>query len=67
MNILLMISFTEIGFIVAIVSIYLGVTAVLQNPFLPVVKKILWIVLILLTNWIGLLVYYFTFYVKKSN
>lgn len=67
MNTLLMISLPEIGFIVAIVSIYLGVTAVLQNPFLPVAKKILWIILILLTNWIGLLIYYFTFYMKKSN
>lgn len=60
------ISFTEIGFIVGIAVILFGCKAVLQNPFIGKGQKILWMLTILVLNWIGLLWYYYVYYYKNS-
>lgn len=61
------ISFSEIGYIIAIATILFGVTAVLQNPFIGKWSKLGWIFTILMLNWIGLLLYYFKYYVKDNR
>ncbi len=59
-----LIAISEIGYIIAVAVVIFGVTAVWQNPFISFVQKILWILMILFLNWIGLLIYYYTFYMK---
>lgn len=58
------IAFSEIGYIIGIAVLVFGITAVWQNPFINLGQKILWIATILLLNWIGLLLYYYKFYIK---
>lgn len=60
------ISFPEIGVIVGIAVILFGCTAVYQNPFIGRGQKVLWILTILVLNWIGLLWYYYIYYYKNS-
>lgn len=60
------ISFTEIGFIVGIAVVLFGCKAVLQNPFIGRGQKIVWMLTILVLNWIGLLWYYYVYYYKNS-
>lgn len=60
------ISFTEIGFIAGIAVILFGCKAVLQNPFIGRGQKILWMLTILVLNWVGLLWYYYVYYYKNS-
>ena len=57
------ISLPEIGYIVGIAVILFGCKAVSQNPFISKKQKILWM---LFLNWIGLLWYYYTFYMKEK-
>lgn len=64
---LCMISLPEIGYILGIAVILFGCTAVMQNPFISTGQKILWIVTILVLNWIGLLWYYYTYYMKDNK
>lgn len=66
MNNICFISLPEIGYIIGISVIIFGCTAVLQNPFINAGKKILWILTILILNWIGLIWYYYTYYYKNS-
>ena len=66
MNNICLISLPEIGYIIGIAVIIFGCTAVLQNPFINVGKKILWILTILVLNWIGLIWYYYTYYYKNT-
>lgn len=61
------ISLPEIGYIIGIAVIIFGCTAVLQNPFIGTGQKIVWILLILALNWIGLLWYYYIYYVKDRK
>lgn len=61
------ISLPEIGYIIGIAVILFGCTAVMQNPFISTGKKILWILTILVLNWIGLLGYYYTYYMKDNK
>lgn len=61
---LCLIAISEIGYIIAVAVVIFGVTAVWQNPFISLGQKILWILTILFLNWIGLLIYYYTFYMK---
>lgn len=56
----------EVGFIVGIASLIFGITAVLQNPFINKRQKLLWIATIVLLNWVGVLFYYYTFYIKEK-
>ena len=60
------ISLPEIGYIVRIAVIQFGCKAVSQNPFISKKQKILWMLTILFLNWIGLLWYYYTFYMKEK-
>ena len=60
------ISLPEIGHIVGIAVILFGCKAVSQNPFISKKQKILWMLTILFLNWIGLLWYYYTFYMKEK-
>lgn len=60
------ISLPEIGYIVGIAVILFGITAVRQNPFITRGQKILWILTIIVLNWIGLLMYYYTYYMKNK-
>lgn len=60
------ISFTEIGFIFGIAVVLFGCKAVLQNPFIGRGQKIVWMLTILILNWIGLLWYYYVYYYKNS-
>lgn len=66
-HILNWISLPEIGYIIGITVIMFGCTAVMQNPFISTGKKVLWVMTILLLNWIGLLWYYYTYYVKDKH
>ena len=60
------ISLPEIGYIIGIAVILFGITAVRQNPFITRGQKILWILTIIVLNWIGLLLYYYNYYIKKN-
>ena len=60
------ISLPEIGYIVGIAVILFGCKAVSQNPFISKKQKILWMLTILFLNRIGLLWYYYTFYMKEK-
>ncbi len=62
-----LIGLPEIGFIVGVAVIIFGCTAVMQNPFIGAGQKMLWIVTILVLNWIGLLWYYYVFYIKDKE
>lgn len=62
-----MISLPEISYIVGIAVILFGLKAVAQNPFISRGHKILWMLTIVLFNWIGLLWYYYTYYMKDKE
>lgn len=66
-HILGLIGLPEIGFIVAVAVVIFGCTAVMQNPFIDRKRKALWVATILLLNWIGLLFYYYTYYMNNEN
>ena len=38
-----------------------------QNPFISRRQKLLWMLTIVLLNWIGLLWYYYIYYMRDSN
>lgn len=57
----------EIGTIVYIAVLLFGCTAVMQNPFISTGKKVLWILTLLVLNWIGLLWYYYIYYIKGDE
>lgn len=67
MSNLCFISLPEIGCIIGIAVIIFGITAVRQNPFINRGQKILWILTIIVLNWIGLLLYYYTYYIKNKS
>ena len=56
MSNLCLIGLPEVGYI----------AGVRQNPFISRGQKILWILTIVVLNWIGLLLYYYTYYIKKN-
>ena len=62
-----MISLPEFGVIVGIAVILFGLKAVSQNPILTKKQKIVWGLTILVLNWIGLLWYYYVFYIKDNK
>ena len=66
MNNLCLIGLPEVGYIVGIAVLIFGINAVRQNPFISRGQKIIWILTIIVLNWIGLLLYYYTYYIKKS-
>lgn len=64
---LCMISLPEMGYIGGIAVILFGFKAVSQNPFINRKQKIVWMLTILVLNWIGLLWYYYTYYMKGKK
>ena len=62
-----LITLPELGYIIGIAVIIFGCTAVFQNPFISRGQKILWVLTILVLNWVGLLWYYYTFYWRNRN
>lgn len=61
-----LIGLPEIGLILGIAVILFGLKAVSQNPFISRGQKILWMLTIVCLNWIGLLWYYYTYYMKNK-
>lgn len=61
---LCMISLPEIGVIAGIAVVLFGLKAVSQNPFISRGQKMLWMLTILVLNWVGLLWYYYVYYMK---
>ena len=66
-HILCLISLPEAGVIVGLAVILLGRKSVTQNPFISRGQKIVWILIIIVLNWIGLLWYYYTYYMKNKD
>ncbi len=64
-TILCRIGLGELGLIISVAVLLFGCTAVIQNPMLNRKQKVLWFATILVLNWIGLLFYYYMFYVKE--
>jgi hypothetical protein len=64
---LCLISLPEIGVILSIAIVLFGCKAVSQNPFISRGQKIVWMLIIVCLNWIGLLWYYYTFYLRNKN
>lgn len=64
---LCLISLPEIGMIVGVAVILFGCRAVMQNPFITPAQKILWMLTIVFLNWIGLLWYYYTYYMQDNG
>ena len=61
-----MISLLEIGWIAGIAVVLFGCKAVSQNPFISRGQKIIWMLTIIVLNWVGLLWYYYVFYMKSK-
>lgn len=66
-HIINMVSLPEAGVILSIAVILFGCKAVSQNPVLTKKQKILWMITIVFLNWIGILWYYYIFYVKDDR
>lgn len=64
---LCLISLPEIGVIAGIAVVLFGCKAVTQNPFITRGKKMLWILTIIVLNWIGLLWYYYVYYMRGKE
>ena len=60
--VLAFIGIPELGMIAGIAVILFGCKAVSQNPFIDRKQKLLWMLTIVVLNWIGLLWYYYVLY-----
>ena len=60
-------SLPEFGVIAGVAVVLFGCKAVSQNPFISRRQKLLWMLTIVLLNWIGLLWYYYIYYMRDSN
>ncbi len=65
--VLAFIGIPELGMIVGIAVILFGCKAVSQNPFIDRKQKLLWMLTIVVLNWVGLLWYYYVFYMKNNE
>ncbi len=65
--VLAFIGIPELGMIAGIAVILFGCKAVSQNPFIDRKQKLLWILTIVVLNWIGLLWYYYVFYMRNNE
>ncbi len=65
--VLAFIGIPELGMIVGIAVILFGCKAVSQNPFIDRKQKLLWMLTIVVLNWIGLLWYYYVFYMRNNE
>ena len=64
---LTLISLPEFGVIAGVAVVLCGCKAVSQNPFISRRQKLLWMLTIVLLNWIGLLWYYYIYYMRDNN
>ena len=65
---LCLISLPEAGIIVGIAVISaIFAQPDITNPFISRGQKIVWILIIIVLNWIGLLWYYYTYYMKNKD
>lgn len=65
--VLAFIGIPELGMIAGIAVILFGCKAVSQNPFIDRKQKLLWMLTIVVLNWIGLLWYYYIFYMRNNE
>lgn len=65
--VLAFIGIPELGMIAGIAVILFGCKAVSQNPFIDRKQKLLWMLTIVVLNWIGLLWYYYVFYMRNNE
>lgn len=65
--VLAFIGIPELGMIAGIAVILSGCKAVSQNPFIDRKQKLLWMLTIVVLNWIGLLWYYYVFYMRNNE
>lgn len=65
--VLAFIGIPELGMIAGIAVILFGCKAVSQNPFIGRKQKLLWMLTIVVLNWIGLLWYYYVFYMRNNE
>lgn len=65
--VLAFIGIPELGMIVGIAVILFGCKAVSQNPFIDRKQKLLWMLTIVVLNWVGLLWYYYVFYMRNNE
>lgn len=65
--VLAFIGIPELGMITGIAVILFGCKAVSQNPFIDRKQKLLWMLTIVVLNWIGLLWYYYVFYMRNNE
>lgn len=65
--VLAFIGIPELGMIAGIAVILFGCKAVSQNPFIDRKQKLLWMLTIVVLNWIGLLWYYYVFYMRNDE
>lgn len=65
--VLAFIGIPELGMIAGIAVILFGCKAVSQNPFIDRKQKLLWMLTIDVLNWIGLLWYYYVFYMRNNE
>lgn len=66
-SVLAFIGIPELGMIAGIAVILFGCKAVSQNPFIDRKQKLLWMLTIVVLNWIGLLWYYYVFYMRNNE
>lgn len=66
LNVLCLMSLPKAGFIIYIAILLFGIKAVSQNPILSHRQKAFWILTIIILNWLGLLWYYYVFYIKDK-
>ena len=64
---LVFIGLPEVGYIVGIAVILFGCKAVSQNPFISKKQKLLWMLTIVVLNWVGLLWYYYIYYIRNKE
>lgn len=65
--VLAFIGIPELGMIAGIAVILFGCKAVSQNPFIDRKQKLFWMLTIVVLNWIGLLWYYYVFYMRNNE
>ncbi|WP_251967356.1 hypothetical protein NEE14_012685 [Parabacteroides sp. AD58] len=66
-SVLAFIGIPELGMIAGIAVILFGCKAVSQNPFIDRKQKLLWMLTIVVLNWVGLLWYYYVFYMRNNE
>ena len=64
---LVFIGLPEVGYIVGIAVILFGCKAVSQNPFISKKQILLWMLTIVVLNWVGLLWYYYIYYIRNKE